>query len=375
MALIWKREQKAPEFTTGAPGAFGEHVKPTMANPPALAAPASAATKPAAAPPISPVSTPSPPPEAPMGFFGRIKSALGDRLKKTRDHLVGEIRDAIKAAGKVDADLLDRIEEILINADVGAETTVRIVDAMREFEARGSSGAELIAGFKAQLHEIVGRQPVALDLTGRKPAVVLVVGVNGVGKTTTIGKLAAECAARGQRVLIAAGDTFRAAAIEQLGVWADRAGATLLSKGMGADPAGLAFDAVAKATDEDFDVLLIDTAGRLHTKTDLMDELKKVHRVIGRVLPGAPHHTLLVLDATTGQNAISQARIFTEAVQVTELVMTKLDGTAKGGVLIGIRDQFEVPVVKIGVGEAIEDLRDFDPVEFVDGLFAEEAGA
>jgi fused signal recognition particle receptor len=308
---------------------------------------------------------------SPKGLFGRMREALARRIQRTRDDIVGQIRAAVKAAGKVDEDLLERIEEILVKADVGAETTMRIIDRMREFEGRGASPDQLLASFKEQLREILGRNERTLARPAAKPCVILVVGVNGVGKTTTIGKLAAEFRQSGLRTMVVAGDTFRAAAIEQLEIWAKRTGSAFVSRAMGADPAGIAFDAVQQAADQQFDMVLVDTAGRLHTKSNLMEELKKIVRVVDKVMPGAPHEVLLVLDATTGQNAISQARVFTEAIPITGLVMTKLDGTAKGGVLIGIRNLFDVPVVKIGVGESVEDLRDFDPVEFVDALFEE----
>lgn len=306
-----------------------------------------------------------------QGFFGRMKSALSDRLRKTREDFVGQIRAAVKAAGVVDENLLERIEEILIKADVGAETTMKIIDRMREFEARGADSRELLDTFRTQLLDIIGHEERALVLGVARPHVILVIGVNGVGKTTTIGKLAAEFRARGHKVLLAAGDTFRAAAVEQLEIWATRTGCGFVRKDAEADPAGVAYDAIERGRTGGYDVVLIDTAGRLHTKSNLMEELKKIVRVTAKLQPGAPHDTLLVLDATTGQNAISQAKVFTEAIPVTGLVMTKLDGTAKGGVLIGIRNLFDVPVVKIGVGEGVEDLRDFIPREFVDALFAE----
>ncbi len=355
MALFWKRKDQSPEFSNNT-----EPVDPVAdENAPLME------------------SSPgdnidhNPSTVAAGGLFGRMKSALSDRLRKTREDFVGQIRAAVKAASVVDEHLIERVEEILIQADVGAETTMKMMETMREFEARGAAPQELLDSFKKQLLDILGREPQRLQVGPERPHVVLVIGVNGVGKTTTIGKIAAEMREAGNSVLLAAADTFRAAAVEQLEIWAQRTGSDFVSKEMGADPAGVAYDAVETARAGKNDVVLIDTAGRLHTKNNLMEELKKVVRVLGKLQPGAPHETLLVLDATTGQNAISQAKVFTEAIPITGLVMTKLDGTAKGGVLIGIRNLFDVPIVKIGVGESVEDLRDFVPVEFVDALFDE----
>lgn len=379
MALFWKRKEVPPEFTTAQPGSLPDPpAKPqeTFVREPAAA---TDAEKPAE--PEQPFDEakraddhPAAEEEAPafkVGIFGRVRAALSDKLQKTKEDIVGQIRAAVKAASIVDEHLIDKIEEILIKADVGAETTMRIVDEMREFEARGASPNELMDSFKSQLHRIVGKQERSLVVTGQKPYVILVVGVNGVGKTTTIGKLAAEFTETRHKTMLVAGDTFRAAAIEQLEIWSKRTGAAFVSRQMGSDSAGLTYDAVQQAQKENFDVVLIDTAGRLHTKTNLMEELKKIVRVIEKVMPGAPHEVILVLDATTGQNAISQAKVFSEAIPVSSIIMTKLDGTAKGGVLIGVRNLFEIPVVKIGVGEGVEDLRDFNPGEFVDALFAE----
>lgn len=361
MALFWKRKEEKQEFTSGKQGEEQES-KDSLTD---FAEVGSAVPK-----PIIPEGA-QPQKEASGGLFGKLKSALSDRIEKTRSEFVGKIREVIKAAGKVDDELIDKIEEILIQADVGAETTMRIVDQMKEFEARGASANELLDSFKSELQDIVGTEEKALEPSGKKPYVILVIGVNGAGKTTTIGKLAAEFQSKGLKTLIVAGDTFRAAAIDQLEVWARRTNSAFVSKGMGTDSSGTAFDGVTQAVEHGFDVVLIDTAGRLHTKTNLMEELKKIDRVIRKVLPDAPHETLLVLDATTGQNAINQAKTFTESVPVTGMVMTKLDGTAKGGVLIGVRNLFDIPVVKIGVGEGVDDLRDFKPREFVDALFAE----
>ena len=338
MALFWKHKDKTDDETAetegqpAAPAAISADEQPTDAEGTAPAKP---------------------------GFFGRVKSALADRIRRTKEDVVGQVRAAVKAAGKVDENLLERIEEILIKADVGAETTMRIVGEMREFEARGASPDELLQSFRQQLGAIISRRDGRIRIGEARPWVQLVIGVNGVGKTTTIGKLAAEYRAAGLKVMLVAGDTFRAAAVEQLEIWARRTGSTIVKKPMGSDPAGVAFDAIRQAAAEGTDVVIIDTAGRLHTKSNLMEELKKVVRVVGKVQQDAPHDTLLVLDATTGQNAISQARVFTEAVPVTGLVMTKLDGTAKGGVLIGVCNLFDPPVVKIGVGEGVDDLRDF----------------
>ena len=355
MALFWKRKDQTPEPSDKAEPV---EIKTETNAPLAESSEADAAT---------PQKTQA----ATGGVFGRMKSALSERLRKTREDFVGQIRAAVKAASVVDEHLIERVEEILIQADVGAETTMKMMEEMREFEARGAAPQELLDSFKKQLLDILGREPHRLKVGRDRPHVVLVIGVNGVGKTTTIGKIAAEMRDAGHSVLLAAGDTFRAAAVEQLEIWSQRTGCDFVSKEMGADPAGVAYDAVEKAHAGKNDVVLIDTAGRLHTKNNLMEELKKIVRVLGKLQPGAPHETLLVLDATTGQNAISQAKVFTEAIPITGLVMTKLDGTAKGGVLIGIRNLFDVPIVKIGVGESVEDLRDFVPVEFVDALFME----
>ena len=362
MALFWKRKEQPPQFVTAPP--------PDVENAPVPeTAPAPDAVQPTPEPQIE--QAPEQPATPQSGFFGRMRTALADKIQRTRDDIIGQIRQAIKAAGKVDENLLDRIEEILIKADVGAETTMRIVDEMREFEARGASSDDLLNSFKSQLQEIVGKNERQMRIGSARPYVVLVVGVNGTGKTTTIGKIAAELHNKGHKTMLVAGDTFRAAAIEQLEIWSKRSGCAFFGKEMGADSAGVAYDAIHKARMEGYDTVLIDTAGRLHTKSNLMEELKKIVRVIDKIMPGAPHETLLVLDATTGQNAISQAKVFTESIPITGIVMTKLDGTAKGGVLIGIRNLFDVPVLKIGVGEGVEDLRDFSSTEFVDALFAE----
>ncbi len=303
------------------------------------------------------------------GFFARLK----EKLSRTKESIVGKIKKIIRLSGKVDEALLEQIEEILIQGDVGVETTTKIVEQLRQREdARKAENADQVtAVLKDILRSIVEHDERQLKLGDARPYVILVVGVNGTGKTTTIAKLARRFRDQGLTTMLVAGDTFRAAAIEQLEIWARRTGSDFVSQGMGSDAGSVCYDALQAARARKTDVVLIDTAGRLHTKVNLMEELKKVVRVVRKVIPEAPHETLLVLDATTGQNAISQTKIFSEAVPVSGIVMTKLDGTAKGGILIAIRDLFDIPVVMIGVGESQEDLRDFDPVEFVDALFEE----
>ncbi len=303
------------------------------------------------------------------GLFARLKN----RLTKTKNNIVSKVKKAITLRGKIDEELLEEIEEILIQADIGVETTLKIVGNMRkESRVRGiKEPTEMIALFKEVLLEIVKKNEHTLTVGDTRPYVILVVGVNGTGKTTTIGKLAKHFIGQRLSTMLVAGDTFRAAAVEQLEIWANRAGGEFVKQKMGADPASVCYDALNSARSKKIDVVLIDTAGRLHTKVNLMAELKKVVRVIKNVIPDAPNETLLVLDATTGQNAISQMKLFSEAIPITGIVMTKLDGTAKGGILIAIRDLYDVPVFKIGIGEQVDDLRDFNPEEFVDALFEE----
>jgi fused signal recognition particle receptor len=274
---------------------------------------------------------------------------------------------------RVDAELLDELEEILFTADLGVSTAESLLERVRS-EGRGADGDRVRGILKEAIAEkLSGAQKTGdvFALEG-KPHVILVLGVNGAGKTTTIGKLAAQHREKGRRVLLGAGDTFRAAAIEQLQTWGERVGCDVIAGQAGADPASVAFDTVKAALARDVDVAIIDTAGRLQTKKPLMEELAKIVRVIGRDVPEAPHEILLVLDANTGQNAISQARLFTEVAAVTGLVLTKMDGTAKGGVIVGLADEFRIPVNFVGVGEGIEDLREFDATEFVDALFGED---
>lgn len=302
-----------------------------------------------------------------MSFFSKLK----EKLSKTKEGLVEKIENLIASAPKFDESFYEELEEILIQADVGAETSFYLVEELRQ-RVKENKIADP-AGVREELKEIIRstlKEGRPLNLTGQ-PAVIMVVGVNGVGKTTTIGKLAAKFREEGKKVILGAADTFRAAAAEQLEIWARRAGAEIVRHAEGADPAAVAFDAVKAGCARKADVVIIDTAGRLHNKANLMEELKKVRRVIQREIPDAPHEVLLVLDATTGQNALNQARIFREAVDVTGVVLTKLDGTAKGGVIVGIAHEMDLPVLMIGVGEKIEDLRPFDRNEFVEALFAQ----
>ena len=300
-----------------------------------------------------------------MGFFDKLKAGLA----KTKKNLVDKIEEAVFDR-KIDETTLEDIEEILIASDVGAKTAGEITDRIREKIKKdqlhhSENVREII---KAEMSRSLGAfQP--LKVSNERPFVILTVGVNGSGKTTTIGKLASRFKSEGYSVILAAGDTFRAAAIEQLEIWANRTGADLIKHQSGSDPAAVAFDAVEAAKHRKFDVVIIDTAGRLHTKTPLMEELKKITRVIKKSLPNAPHETLLVVDATTGQNAIRQAHIFNEAIGITGIALTKLDGTAKGGIVFAINKEFNIPIKLIGIGEGVDDLRDFEPQSFVKALF------
>ncbi len=304
-----------------------------------------------------------------MGFFDRMKEGL----KKTRNGFTEQVNQVLRSFTKVDEDLLEELLDLLIMADVGMETAENIIDRLRE-EVKTNRIAEpeqVKSALGGILSEMLSQNAASLDLSG-KPAVVLVIGVNGVGKTTTIGKLAAQLTAEGKKVALVAADTFRAAAIDQLTVWAERAGVDLIRHQEGADPSAVVFDGIAAAKARGYDVLVCDTAGRLHNKKNLMDELKKINRIIERELPQSSRETLLVLDATTGQNAVSQAKLFSEAAEISGLVLTKLDGTAKGGVVLAIGDQQQIPVKYIGVGEQIDDLQPFDPQLFVKALLDEE---
>ncbi len=301
-----------------------------------------------------------------MGFFDRLKEGLN----KTKKGLMGKVESIFVPGRIVDEETLEELEETLVLSDVGAAGASEMVDHLREKKNRGELKAadSVKEMLKLEMTAMLGaRKP--LVVFGERPFVILAVGVNGVGKTTTIGKLASRLRDEGHSVLLGAGDTFRAAAIEQLEIWAGRAGAQLVKHQSGSDPSAVVFDAVEAARARNIDVVIIDTAGRLHTKSSLMEELKKVKRVCDKALAGAPHEILLVVDATNGQNALRQAQLFNEAVGVTGIALTKLDGTAKGGIVFAIRKELNIPVKLIGVGEGIEDLQDFVPEDFVKALF------
>ena len=302
------------------------------------------------------------------------KETLDRGLEKTKRGLFDRLSRAIAGKSKVDDDVLDGIEDALIASDVGVDTTLKIIDMLEERVARDKymNTAELYGILKEEmmsLLDVEGKEDVPVFDFSKKPYVIMVVGVNGVGKTTTIGKLAANLKASGKKVMLGAADTFRAAAVDQLVIWSERAGVPIVKQQMGSDPASVAYDTLKSAVAQDMDVVLIDTAGRLHNKINLMNELTKIRNVMRKVIPDAPHEVLLVLDGSTGQNAFVQAREFTKATDVTAMAVTKLDGTAKGGVVLGIADQFNIPVKFIGVGEGIEDLRVFDKKTFVNSLF------
>lgn len=303
-----------------------------------------------------------------MGFFSKI----GEGLKKTRQSLMSSMNAMLHSFTRIDEELFEELEEILIMADTGAATAAYLCDTLRSrVKEKGITDPAEVKSLLAEIVAEVLCGDQTLHLEGN-PAVVLVIGVNGVGKTTTIGKLSAQLKASGKKVLLGAADTFRAAAIEQLGVWADRAGVEMIRHDQGADPAAVVFDTVAAAKARKADVIICDTAGRLHNKKNLMEELAKIHRVIDRELPVGDKEILLVLDATTGQNAVNQAREFKAAAGITGIVLTKLDGTAKGGVVLAIHKELGLPVKYIGVGEGIDDLQPFDPAAFAAGLFEGE---
>ncbi|MEO5643078.1 MAG: signal recognition particle-docking protein FtsY [Bacteroidia bacterium] len=315
-----------------------------------------------------------------MAFFGLFnkekKESLDQGLSKTKDNFFSRIARAVAGKSTVDAEVLDNLEEILVTSDVGVETTLKIIKRIEERVSKDKyvSTDELNKILRDEIAGLLAENNTSdlLEFTipeGVKPYVIMVVGVNGVGKTTTIGKLANAFKKAGKNVMLGAADTFRAAAVDQLTIWSERVGVPIVQQGMGADPASVAFDTLNSAVTKDIDVVIIDTAGRLHNKVNLMNELTKIKTVMKKVVKDAPHEVLLVLDGSTGQNAIEQCKQFTAATDVTALAVTKLDGTAKGGVVIGISDQFKIPVKYIGVGEKMDDLQVFNKAEFVDSLF------
>ncbi len=313
-----------------------------------------------------------------MGLFSSDKKKnLEKGLEKTKESVFKKLSRAVAGKSKVDDDVLDNLEEVLITSDVGVDTTLRIIERIesRVTKDKYLNTSELNVILKEEIAALLEKNNSGLmasfdEPLPKKPYVIMVVGVNGVGKTTTIGKLAYHFKAGGKKVILGAADTFRAAAVDQLVIWAERVGVDIVKQDMGSDPASVAYDTLSSAVSANADVAIIDTAGRLHNKVNLMNELNKINRVMQKVIPDAPHEILLILDGSTGQNAFEQAKQFTAATQVNALALTKLDGTAKGGVVIGISDQFQIPVKYIGIGEKMEDLQVFNRVEFVDSLFS-----
>ena len=319
-----------------------------------------------------------------MGFFKKLfsrekKETLDKGLERTKEGVFAKLTRAVAGKSKIDDDVLDNLEEVFITSDVGVETTLKIIDRIEKRVAKDKyiNSSELNSLLCEEITMLLAEnnQESSLDdfelPEGNRPHVIMVVGVNGVGKTTTIGKLASQYKKAGNKVMLGAADTFRAAAVEQLDIWGERAGVPVVKQTLGSDPAAVAYDTLSSAKANDIDVVIIDTAGRLHNKKGLMDELTKIKNVMQKIVPDAPHEVLLVLDGSTGQNAFEQARQFVAATSVNELAITKLDGTAKGGVVIGISDQFKIPVKYIGLGEGIDDLQVFNKTEFVKSLFGE----
>ncbi len=302
-------------------------------------------------------------------FLEKLKTGLS----KTHQGFVEKMDRLLLGKKTIDQELLDELEGLLFEADLGVKTSNQLIEGVRQGLKRGElQEPEKVKEFiKQEIFRILksGEKPLSIDFSQTKPFVMMVVGVNGGGKTTTIGKIAHQYSSQGKKVLVGAADTFRAAAVEQLEIWANRVGADLIKQSKGSDPSAVAFDSIHAAMARGIDLVFIDTAGRLHTKVNLMEELKKLKRIVGREYPGAPHEVLLVLDATTGQNAISQAKLFNEAIGVTGIALTKLDGTAKGGIIVGITEELKIPIRYVGVGEGIDDLKEFDAAEFVQALF------
>ncbi len=366
------KPEESPEPAPGAePGAGDEREAAPEAGPPAPVEspeePAGEAGGEEAAAEVSPEEAQEPESSPRAGLFARLRSGLS----KTREGFVRKVDRALFGRKEIDAETLEALEEVLITADLGVHTVEALIGEIQERVSRKelTSPEALREHLREAIRDILVADEGHLELGPDRPHVLMVVGVNGVGKTTTIGKIAAQFRAGGHKVVLAAADTFRAAAIEQLAIWGDRVGATVIRHQHGSDPAAVAFDAVEAARARRADLVIVDTAGRLHTKANLMEELKKVRRVLDKALPGAPHEVLLVLDATTGQNAVSQARTFRDATGVDSIALTKLDGTAKGGVIVAICHELGIPVKYIGIGEGVEDLRPFDARAFVDALF------
>jgi len=303
------------------------------------------------------------------GFFDKLKKGLS----KTHQGFVEKIDRLFLGKKTIDQDLLDELEAVLFTADLGVKTSTQLIEGVQQGLKRGEllEPEKVKAFIKQEITRILqsAEKPLSIDFSQTKPFVIMVVGVNGVGKTTTIAKIAHQYTEQRRKVLIGAADTFRAAAVEQLEIWAKRVGADLIKQSKGSDPSAVAFDSIHAAKARNADLVFIDTAGRIHTKANLMEELKKVKRIVGREHPGAPHEILLILDATTGQNAISQAKLFDEAVGITGIALTKLDGTAKGGIIVGITEELKIPIRYVGVGEGMDDLREFNASEFIQALF------
>jgi fused signal recognition particle receptor len=324
---------------------------------------------------VIPFPVPAPPVEKPAPAVPPRKkrdvTALVPGLARTKAGWISRLGEVFAGRKELDPSVVDDMEKVLLTADIGVRTSQKLIEEIRSSLSRKElKDPQAVWDFlRGRSSQMLTLESAPVDWSSAKPFVLLVIGVNGSGKTTTIGKLAAKLAADGKKVLLAAGDTFRAAATEQLEIWANRTGATIVRGKEGADPSSVIFDGVRRAVAEGFDVVIADTAGRLHTKTDLMQELEKVRRVVGKASPGAPHETWLVIDSTSGQNAIAQAQIFTQKMSVSGIVLTKLDGTAKGGVILGIADQLQIPVRFVGIGERVEDLREFDAEEFVEALY------
>jgi fused signal recognition particle receptor len=371
-----EREALEPEQEP-EPEAEPPETEPEVEAAPAPARPARPGARPREVAPAPPPEAPEPerPPAQVIPFpapeRARTGAALAPGLARTRGGFIARLGEIFAGKKQLDPSVVDEIEKVLLTADIGVRTSQKLLEEIRSsLSRRELADPDAVWAFLRQrATEMLSLPAPPIDFGSAKPFVLLIIGVNGSGKTTTIGKLASKLAGEGRKVLLAAGDTFRAAAVEQLEVWAQRSSTTIVRGKEGADPSSVIFDGVKRAATEGFDVAIADTAGRLHTKTDLMQELQKVRRVVGKASPGAPHETWLVIDSTSGQNAIAQAQIFTEAMAVSGIVLTKLDGTAKGGVILGITDQLKIPVRFIGIGERVEDLRPFDPEEFVEALF------